>query len=123
MQRDSQLLHFWLLLMNSQLERLSTLLDLFFLIKPLEKDFTFTLLLTLVCFMLFALHNYELTLTKGGPQSDDPNAVIYGTRMRLKEDFDPTTRITNGVNDAVLVVIAALKKYGMYLVDGVCVLY
>jgi hypothetical protein len=60
-------------------------------------------------------------LCLGGPISTDPNAPIYGTRMRLKASFDPTTQLTNKPpSNATIAVVNALKKYGMFLADGVC---
>jgi hypothetical protein len=62
-----------------------------------------------------------LKLISGGPSSTDPNAPIYGTRFRLKSSFDPTTRLTEKpIGNGALAVVAALKKYGMFLADGVC---
>ncbi|MDT5340009.1 MAG: serine/threonine kinase PknH [Mycobacterium sp.] len=49
----------------------------------------------------------------GGPESTDPNAPPYGVRLRLKSDFDDS-----GFGASQKVILAALKKYGMFLSDG-----
>jgi len=55
----------------------------------------------------------------GGPSSTDPNAIIYGTRLRLKSTFNPSTALTTQPpSTATLAVVNALKKYGMFLADG-----
>eukprot|EP01121_Diplochlamys_sp_Union-15-3_P006479 TRINITY_DN16974_c0_g1_i1.p1 TRINITY_DN16974_c0_g1~~TRINITY_DN16974_c0_g1_i1.p1 ORF type:complete len:331 (+),score=47.94 TRINITY_DN16974_c0_g1_i1:20-1012(+) len=48
----------------------------------------------------------------GGP-SGPSNAPVYGNRFRLKSSFNAAS-----YNTAAKVVIAALKKYGMFLADG-----
>jgi serine/threonine-protein kinase len=48
----------------------------------------------------------------GGPSGPAP-APIYGSRWRLKSSFNAAS-----FNPAAKVVIAALKKYGMFLADG-----
>ena len=62
-----------------------------------------------------------LTLKIGGPSSSDPNAIPYGAHLRLRADFNPSSLSEQPASSAALVVIAALKKYGMFLADGVCV--
>jgi len=55
----------------------------------------------------------------GGPSSSNSSAIVYGSRLRLKSTFDPSSRLTNKpISNATLVVVAALKKYGMFLADG-----
>lgn len=49
----------------------------------------------------------------GGPTNDDADAPPYGVNLRLRPDFDDSA-----FTDPQKVVIAALKKYGMYLSDG-----
>lgn len=49
----------------------------------------------------------------GGPESTEPDAVPYGVRFRLKADFDDSAY---GASQKVIV--AALKKHGMFLSDG-----
>lgn len=51
----------------------------------------------------------------GDPQNTDTYAIPYGSRFRLKADFD-----INGFtdNEAVRVILRSLKKYGMLLADG-----
>ena len=49
----------------------------------------------------------------GGPESTDPDAPPYGVNFRLKQDFDDSS-----FTEAQKTVLAALKKYGMYLSDG-----
>jgi hypothetical protein len=49
----------------------------------------------------------------GGPESTDPNAPPYGVRLRLKSDFDDS-----GFGASQKVILAALKKHGMFLSDG-----
>jgi hypothetical protein len=56
----------------------------------------------------------------GGPTSTDPNAIIYGTRLRLKSTFDSSSLSEQPVAAATLVLIKALQTYGMFLADGVC---
>ncbi|BDX34656.1 hypothetical protein TUM20985_52030 [Mycobacterium antarcticum] len=49
----------------------------------------------------------------GGPESTDPDAPPYGVRLRLKSDFDDSD-----FGESQKVILAALKKYGMFLSDG-----
>ncbi|MGA9342046.1 MAG: hypothetical protein WBV61_06900 [Rhodanobacteraceae bacterium] len=49
----------------------------------------------------------------GGPRSDDPLSMPYGSRLRLNAGFD-----ISGFNPAAQVVLRTLKKYGMVLADG-----
>lgn len=49
----------------------------------------------------------------GGPASDSAIAPIYGSRWRLKPEFDIT-----GYSEESKVILRALKKYGMFLSDG-----
>jgi hypothetical protein len=49
----------------------------------------------------------------GGPESTDPDAPPYGVRLRLKSDFDES-----GFGASQKVILAALKKHGMFLSDG-----
>jgi len=51
----------------------------------------------------------------GGPQSNDPNSIPYGSHFRLRADFD-----INGFssNAGVRAILRTMKKYGMYLADG-----
>jgi hypothetical protein len=72
------------------------------------------------CFDLFIIFCI-FTIALGGPSSTNANAIMYGTRLRLKSSFDPSSRLTSTpVSAAALAVVAALKKYGMFLADGVC---
>jgi len=48
----------------------------------------------------------------GGPSGPSP-APIYGSRWRLKNSFDDSS-----YSPGAKIVIAALKKYGMFLADG-----
>jgi len=45
----------------------------------------------------------------------DPNAVPYGSRLRLKSSFDINAFSTNA---SVRVILRTLQKYGMFLSDG-----
>jgi len=55
----------------------------------------------------------------GGPSSTNANAIIYGSRLRLKSTFNATAALTSQPpSAATLAVVAALKKYGMFLADG-----
>jgi serine/threonine-protein kinase len=54
----------------------------------------------------------------GGPSAVDPNAPIYGSRWRLKADFDPAKKGLDPNNQVVKAVVYGLKKYGMLLADG-----
>ena len=51
----------------------------------------------------------------GGPSNHDANAIPYGSRFRLRADFD-----INGFsnNEGVRAMLRTLKKYGMVLADG-----
>jgi serine/threonine-protein kinase len=51
----------------------------------------------------------------GSPENPDTYAIPYGSRFRLKADFD-----VNGFssNEGVRVILRTLKKYGMVLADG-----
>jgi hypothetical protein len=51
----------------------------------------------------------------GGPSNTDAYAIPYGSRFRLKADFD-----INGFsdNEGVRAMLRTLKKYGMLLADG-----
>lgn len=49
----------------------------------------------------------------GGPSASSADAPTYGTRWRLKSDFD-----VSGYSAGAQVVARALKKYGMLLADG-----
>ena len=49
----------------------------------------------------------------GGPESSDPDAPPYGVRLRLRPDFDESS-----YSESERVVLAALKKHGMFLSDG-----
>jgi len=51
----------------------------------------------------------------GGPENYDDYAIPYGSRFRLKADFD-IDGFTD--NQAVRVILRGLKKYGMVLADG-----
>lgn len=54
----------------------------------------------------------------GGPQAYDADAPIYGSRWRLKADFDPTARGLDPNNAVVKAVVYGLQHYGMLLADG-----
>jgi serine/threonine-protein kinase len=54
----------------------------------------------------------------GGPQANDPDAPIYGTRWRLHADFDPAARGLDPANPVVQAVVYGLKHYGMLIADG-----
>ena len=49
----------------------------------------------------------------GGPTNTAADAPPYGVNFRLRPDFDDS-----GYGDGQKAIIAALKKYGMYLSDG-----
>jgi len=49
----------------------------------------------------------------GGPQATDEDSVVYGSRFRLKAEYD-----ISGYKQGAQVVLRALKKYGMLLSDG-----
>lgn len=50
----------------------------------------------------------------GGPSADDPDAPVYGTRWRLRADFDMSTLPSDGAR----AIARALQRYGMALADG-----
>ncbi len=50
----------------------------------------------------------------GGPSATAADAPVYGTRWRLRADFDMSTL----PNDAARAVARALQRYGMALADG-----
>ncbi len=50
----------------------------------------------------------------GGPSAADANAPVYGTRWRLKADFD----MARLPNDGARAVARGLQTYGMALADG-----
>ncbi|MBN2497676.1 MAG: hypothetical protein JXR96_23990 [Deltaproteobacteria bacterium] len=54
----------------------------------------------------------------GGPRAIHPDAPIYGTRWRLKADFDPAGRGMDADNPIVIAVVYGLKHYGMLIADG-----
>jgi serine/threonine-protein kinase len=51
----------------------------------------------------------------GGPENEDAYAIPYGSRLRLKADFDIDAFSDN---EAVRAILRTLKKYGMVLADG-----
>ena len=51
----------------------------------------------------------------GGPENSDQYAIPYGSRFRLKADFD-VNAFTD--NEGVRAILRGLKKYGMLLADG-----
>ena len=54
----------------------------------------------------------------GGPTAISPNAPIYGSRWRLKADFDATSRGLDPANPVVKAVVYGLQHHGMLLADG-----
>ena len=54
----------------------------------------------------------------GGPQAEDAAAPIYGSRWRLRADFDPAARGLDPENPVVKAVVYGLKHHGMLLADG-----
>jgi serine/threonine-protein kinase len=54
----------------------------------------------------------------GGPQAYDSDAPIYGSRWRLKANFDPAARGLDPNNALVKAVVYGLQHYGMLLADG-----
>lgn len=50
----------------------------------------------------------------GGPSATDADAPVYGTRWRLRGDFDTSTL----PNDSARAIARALQRYGMALADG-----
>ena len=51
----------------------------------------------------------------GGPSNEDAYAIPYGSRLRLRADFD-IDRFSS--NEGVRALLRSLKKYGMLLADG-----
>ena len=54
----------------------------------------------------------------GGPSAISPDAPLYGSRWRLKPDFDPSARGLDPANPVVKAVVYGLKHYGMLIADG-----
>lgn len=54
----------------------------------------------------------------GGPEAIDPDAPIYGSRWRLRADFDPAAAGLDPASPVVIAVVRALQIYGMVLSDG-----
>ncbi len=54
----------------------------------------------------------------GGPQAYSPDAPIYGSRWRLRADFDPASRGLDPQNPVVQAVVWGLQHHGMLLADG-----
>jgi len=54
----------------------------------------------------------------GGPDAIDPAAPIYGTRWRLRPDFDPEAAGLDPNNPVVQAVLYGLQHYGMLMADG-----
>ena len=54
----------------------------------------------------------------GGPTAVSADAPIYGSRWRLKANFDPTSRNLDPNNGVVKAVVYGLQHYGMLLADG-----
>jgi serine/threonine-protein kinase len=54
----------------------------------------------------------------GGPTAVSPDAPIYGSRWRLKANFDPTARGLDATNPVVRAVTYGLQHYGMLIADG-----
>ncbi|MBL9101973.1 MAG: hypothetical protein JNL82_13500 [Myxococcales bacterium] len=54
----------------------------------------------------------------GGPQAIDPAAPIYGSRWRLRPDFDPAAAGLDPTNPVVVAVVWGLQHHGMLLADG-----
>jgi hypothetical protein len=54
----------------------------------------------------------------GGPEAYNPDAPLYGSRWRLKANFDPATRGLDPNNAVVKAVVYGLQHYGMLLADG-----
>lgn len=51
----------------------------------------------------------------GGPSNSNANSIPYGSRLRLRADFDVDAFSSN---QGVRVILRTLKKYGMLLADG-----
>jgi hypothetical protein len=58
-------------------------------------------------------HAFVHPATHSSGTSDSPNAPPMGLRVRLRADFDLTP-----YHGASLVMLRAMKRYGMYLVDN-----
>jgi hypothetical protein len=56
---------------------------------------------------------YVAPATHHAGKSDDPNLPPMGLRVRLKADYE-----LPGANGTVKVILAAMKKYGMFLADN-----
>lgn len=54
----------------------------------------------------------------GGPSNTDADAPIYGSRWRLRADFDPAAAGLDPQNLVVRAVVYGLQHYGMVLADG-----
>jgi serine/threonine-protein kinase len=54
----------------------------------------------------------------GGPSAISPDAPIYGSRWRLKPNFDPASRGLDPANPVVKAVVYGLEHYGMLIADG-----
>lgn len=54
----------------------------------------------------------------GGPQAIDPAAPVYGSRWRLRPDFDPAAAGLDPTNPVVIAVVYGLQHHGMLLADG-----
>jgi hypothetical protein len=54
----------------------------------------------------------------GGPQAFDAAAPVYGSRWRLRADFDPASRGLDPENPVVKAVVWGLQHHGMLLSDG-----
>ena len=54
----------------------------------------------------------------GGPQAIDPAAPVYGSRWRLRPDFDPAAAGLDPQNPVVIAVVYGLQHHGMLLADG-----
>jgi hypothetical protein len=51
----------------------------------------------------------------GGPQAIDPAAPVYGSRWRLRPDFDPAAAGLDPQNPVVIAVVYGLQHHGMLL--------
>jgi hypothetical protein len=67
-----------------------------------------------------ATHKYVHPSSHGtlATSDSDPNAVPYGSHLRLKDSFDITHIGGKATNVAVQAILRSLKKYGMFLSDG-----
>ena len=54
----------------------------------------------------------------GGPTAISPDAPLYGSRWRLKPNFDPTARGLDTANPVVKAVVYGLQHHGMLMADG-----